>query len=332
MHCSMFRLPMICLSIAGMALIAGMAAPSLLKAQGSGPGEYSVQWIPKPSEATSLYVNGLAMATDSHGEVNLALVVGWQNRTDRPDRSAYIYDHFGELEPLSPGHFYDINDPGLAVQFPPDWMPDAKGSSFVDVNTSGRIVGSLKGPDGSSTGFYLDLFPTDENGNPVPRELKPIDPPFQTGNQFYGRDVNEAGDILVVSHDGPPGGGVGVGYPYIFNPENNEHIEIPVLSNHRVAFNNFRQVMGLRRTDDVVFRHTITQPDGSGSTETFPDLASSVSPNINDFGEFAATIYVPRGRDKGAYPVRLGMNGSIEWQASLKGTATIPINQVSCMI
>ena len=84
--------------------------------------EYQVSWIPTPIETASTYFNGFTTANDAEGVTDLAFVVGWQLRSDRPERQGFLYDHFGTADPTRPQYFYDILDPALGVQFPPTWL------------------------------------------------------------------------------------------------------------------------------------------------------------------------------------------------------------------
>ena len=130
--------------------IVACSATNHAVSQENTPVDYRVEWISMPPETSGAYVNELAMFTDSNGAAEIAFVVGSQTRSDRTDRSAYIYDHFGTIDPSKVRYFYDIEDDALDVSFPPSWLPDAIGSSFVSVNSSGHP--EYKDPTGRPTG------------------------------------------------------------------------------------------------------------------------------------------------------------------------------------
>ncbi len=289
-------------------------------------GQYQLVWIPTAPG----YINHLGLYMDADGMPETAYVVGWLHVED--GRQAYIYDHLGTIDSSQPGKLYDLQAGDLGVSFPPAWKPDAVESSFVGVNSSGRIVGYIKTPDGKQFGFYLDLFPEDSLGNPIPREMRQIATPIDPALSYRGQVVNELGDILVRSFDGN-----GDVFPYIFNPETEEIIDIPVVSRgSSLSLNSLRQVLGLRN-DDVPYRHTLTSPDGSGTTELFPNFSIDSISKINEFGEFAARVevLVPDRRGKKqtltSYPVRVATDGSIGWQGESPGKA-VTINNSGDLI
>ncbi len=299
----------------GMSLGAGLS--SYVHAQGPDPvGAYFAVAIPKPPEQTSININGLSIVTDAQRHVVDAWAVGWASRTDRPKVSGWLYDHLGAIDPLQPGRTYDALDPALGLVFPPSWMPNAVGSSFVRINSNGRLVGSIIDPNDNRAGFYCDLFAMDGSGNPLPRELNPVPQLGPTGSS-YARSVNEFGDILIVPHSQ-------VGVPsMIFNPDTGEAFEIPDAKEGR-EFNDLRQVVGYN--EDHAIRFTPIGSMGYGLTEVFTETTRFANLGINNAGEFTATKYVSKGKNKGRYAARFNAAGIIDWEAPYVGSHARTIN------
>jgi hypothetical protein len=235
----LFRLLTISLSIVALALFAGSA---LAQGNGNGGGGggngnggggggngggggedpppeigvgFRAYWPVLPTEFSgSLWPRSFAFKTDAAGVPDVALVVGYYGRIDRPGDWAFVYDHLGLIDPDSTyadsdpeSPLYDPNTDNLPIEKKfwdlrelvgefPEWVPDGYTKSRIyGVNTNGRICGSVWGAfetnEPRAMGFYIDLT------DPV-LEMKPLPAFYPTAITSYGTRVNELGHILLV--------------------------------------------------------------------------------------------------------------------------------------
>ena len=273
------------------------------------PPDYEVVWLPMPDGTTYVAVEAIHVA-NFDGAEKIAFAVGTRSIGD--GRTAFVYDHFGTITGDGLPAFYDIGD---LVVAPPDL------SWFRDINTAGRVVGYVQQADGPRLPCYLDLFETDSSGN---RELITIDLALPDDTDARGWEVNENGDILITTT-------AANGYPYIFNPESSELIEIvvPTIST-QVQFNDLRQVVGYG-LDEISYRHSVA----TGVTEFFPDYFRGIwgpyKIDINNAGEFSQTLAVVNGRQRGYHAIRVDAAGVIAWDSG-KDYRAGEINQSGDML
>jgi hypothetical protein len=283
-----------------------------------------------PPEATGTpYVNDLKLVVDEQGQPIQAFVVGRYGRTDRTGQQAFVYDHFGFIDPAQPEKFWDIQE--LVGPNPPAWAPATHTrSSFIGINESGRICGSISSDAGNDPiGVYFDL-----NSRHWGLQKIPI-PTASTVGAYVsssGRRMNKAGDILVT-------GNAFQGSEreiFIYNPDTGENIVVPKLAGAYVHFNSQREVVA--STSDIydsgVFRHTVfrhkvvdTNGDGisEGETEEFPYLELTDKSAINEFSQISGlltlTIRVNKRQNRyEQYAARIGANGSVEWDTGSAST------------
>ena len=264
-----------------------------------------------PAEVTSVNVRDFALTTDGTGKADFALVVGISDRTDR-ENSPFVYDHFGFIDPDStfddpdpsqpnppiPGKLWDIED--LVGPNPVPGYPAYDQGVFYGVNSSGLVCGwfvssTLSGE--SRLPVYLDLT------EPVLQlRLIPLPLEYEEYVDLRADRINELGDILVMTRQVSGG----PWEPYIFDSVNETGIPVTLQLSDPVdiRFNSLRQIIGVRDDGNVV-RHST-----GGATEVFPELRDAGE--INDFGQFVSALYINKGRDKGDYGVRIGLDRSEE--------------------
>ncbi len=266
--------------------LAWIVWPSNLDGQDFSGYQVHYPTVPAEVEPSDFRTGRMVVDSTPEGIVDLALVVGSYSRIDRVNRQAFVYDHFGSVDPLQPEKFWDIEE--LAGPMPPSWAPaDFDRSGFGGVNASGRIVGSLRGPgSGGELPFYIDIL-----GPSL--ELLPI--PLPLGHQGgAARAVNEMGEIAVSYVDS-----LGSIRTLVYSPEFGQSTDIPAPFLSVQSFNSIGQLAGrgVSTTGEEVFiRYTITGNDGSGILDEFFDLRSNNDPRLNELGQFPAEVDLPRQR------------------------------------
>jgi hypothetical protein len=288
---------------------------------------YHPHWLDLPAETITVYVNDFALSTNGSGVADLALVAGWYTRGDRIGRQAFVYDHFGAIDPMQPEKFWDIQE--LVGTSLPAWVPPTHvASSFTGVNAGGRLCGyvEIANPQYSGQsrlGMFLDL------SSPV-FQLQQLPSTSSTANEFYARRVNENGDILVL---GSSTGSFQHPEICLFNPITSEKIDVVIPTEFTgpsdIFLNAGRQLLGVIPGDNPwggsaygsgVYRHTVIDLNNDGISDGFTETFNNLSEprGINDAGQFSCTLTVaiPRNRrtiDYKHYGARIGADGTIEW-------------------
>ena len=262
------------------------------------PVEYRIKRIP------------VADGTGSHDVNNLSMVVGGHSPNGSSLRVGYIYDHLGIIGAPRTVHSLD------------EWIPNLDGWSgavCTGINDAGQVVGILKDTVDNATvgkGFYLDLDIFSESPTPTWQYLPA--PPDST--YFYGRRINNAGDVIVPFRQDD------VNRAYLFNPANYnpndpatdyEVLLDPatgsplLLDSLSVTLNNSRQVVGQL-----------------GSYEGFrltPGVALEIIPfsnhrsiTINDSGTVAGTIRTEMPSDKGKKTRQVNVAARFDMQGNVQ--------------
>lgn len=284
---------------------------------------YRAFWPNVPAETLYFpdYLD-FAFATDAAGNPTVALIVGSYYRSDRVGLSAFVYDHFGLIDPNQPQKFWDILE--LVGGSFPSWVPATHQiSSIRDCNSSGRVVGWTSSVDNDYIGFYIDL--TDPN-----REMKRLPDYNANAVTSWGSRVNENGEVLICGRAIPPGSG-GKSEMSIYDPDSDYLVHIrknanePMLfpSSHPRGFNNNWDVLTYADEPYIKFRinEDAIDPNGYADAICYFDSATkdvfdqfSKPTRMNEFGQFGATFTEQIRKNKyRRTAVRVGADSSIEW-------------------
>ncbi len=371
MKCQLFRLLTITFSMVAMAVFASSALAQGNSGKGGkgggGGGEeppveigigYRVHWPDLPPETLWVHPLNFAFATDSNGDATVALVVGYYHRNDRVGRSAFVYDHFGLIDPDSTfadsdpnSPLYDPDTDNLPIErkfwdifeligpgypegrtTPPSWVPGThQQSAFYGVNSSGRICGTVRSGLGrDSIGCTIDL----EQESLTLKELPPFYPGAVSTSAWR---VNEVGDILLSGYftSEDPSRQISV-----YNPDSDYLIHVRKNAAEpyffysvgwpEIEFNNMLEVVGtsaVGTSRGPLLTYMIQQnaTDANGIGLAYTDNGGvefdefSRPTAINEFGQFGADALVPMRKNRvERHAARISISGIVHVQWSQK--------------
>ncbi len=335
---SMFRLLSVSLSIVAIALSAGSV---LAQGNGNGHGNgngngggnggdggpnvgYWIHWVHGPSETTSIIPEDIAITTDPTGNATRVLVVGWYERSDRDNESAFLYEMNDPAHPenTTDNVFWDIETLVGATPENLDWTDSVNpissfNSRFYGVNSSGIICGWVEDRFGTESrkGVWLDLNQIEPVLDLIPAPSNP------NAGRYYGLEVTDTNLILASNKV------IGEAYEaYVFDPTSgNTTPPTPIQfgsPTDDLHLNSGLQLVG--ESDGMLVRHDIETGVTYPITPTMPDLHGG----INDSGQLLCRMELPTGRNKTAvFVVRIDATGSIDWTSSTSGHAARLNNQ-----
>ncbi len=236
-------------------------------------GSYEIQWVETPRPATV-----------SFNCINDNGLVGGHWIEDADDSEyAFIYDS-------NSAQFFEL---GALLTAPNPAQMASNKVKVLDLNNQGKGVAVINGSDiANRLGIWFDLASGEWDYVPTPRSVESL-----PDSDYYGRQINNFGDILVPFRNSDS-----EWEAYIYNPfdatrgATPQYLELgfPLASNI-LLFTDMRHVIGRLSASDttIAFRWTT-------ETTEFLDPQFSVLLDVNNQGEICgqAEVFEPVNRKK----------------------------------